>query len=175
MLRSHSIFLVLAPPGFHYPETLHLFPSLSWRYPAELNRKCSLKLLFDCLDDIKSWMSKHLLMLNDNKTEIVLFCRPDNINDICTSLGPLSSFTKSRQKPCCVVRLRPQFWQADQLRGKGKLYPIQRVSHDLEKVIHALISSRLDYCNSAHRGCLLPPLLFAARPECRRKTPDWHP
>ena len=45
--------------------------------PLKVSSKESLHAVFNCMTDIKTWMDLNFLKLNENKTEIVLFGRPD--------------------------------------------------------------------------------------------------
>ena len=62
-------------------------------FPLKLKNNYSLKPLLDCLCEIKSWMSQNFLMLNDNKTEVILFGPTHTTTSISASLGPLTCRT----------------------------------------------------------------------------------
>lgn len=95
------------------------------------------------------------------KTEIVLFGRPDQVQVLASSLGPLAPYIGSQARNLGVIVdgalkldkqvssvVKASFFQ---LRLLSKVKPYLRRA-DLEKVIHAFISSRLDYCNSLYVG-----------------------
>ena len=128
-------------------------------FPLKQINNNSLQPLLDCLSDIKSWMSNNFLMLNENKTEAILFGPPNKTAIIAASLG---SFTcKSHVKDLGVI-LDSSLKFDRQINAvvKGAFFQLRQISKikpflsrlDLEKVIHALISSRLDYCNSLYSG-----------------------
>ena len=97
----------------------------------------------------------------DDKTEIVLFCPPDKTTEISSSLTSLSTFIKPYVKNLGVLfDSALKFDKQINSVVKGSFFQIRQISqikpflstHDLEKVIHALITSRLDYCNSLYIG-----------------------
>uniref|UniRef100_A0A669DHZ7 Reverse transcriptase domain-containing protein n=1 Tax=Oreochromis niloticus TaxID=8128 RepID=A0A669DHZ7_ORENI len=134
-----------------YADDIQLYMSFK---PEDVSK---LQILNVCLETIKGWMADNFLQLNEEKTE-VLVCAPDrHVPNIMNALGPLSTFVKSSIRNLGVTfdsaltldvhvksLVRSCFYH---LRNISKLSPI--VSHtELEIVIHAFISSRLDYCNS---------------------------
>ena len=112
-----------------------------------------------CLADINVWMSLSFLQLNNDKTDIVLFGPPKLTNLLRADLGSLSSAVKPAAKNLgvhfdsnlnfdCHVKKVVQtcFYQ---LRTIAKIKTILSFP-DLEKVIHAFITSRLDFCNGLY-------------------------
>ena len=118
-----------------------------------------------CLNDVKEWMSTIKLKLNPDKTEFIIFgskrqrdkskaCFP--INDLGSPLCPVNSvrnlgvwfdsdfsWSKHVENVCksCFVKLR------DFRHVRGFL------THDVSVLLaNALVSSRLDYCNSLFRS-----------------------
>ena len=117
--------------------------------------------ILNCLEDIKIWMATNFLQLNQNKTEVILFGPQKSIHNLKSSLGPLSMNLRNTVKNLGVhldssLNFNKQVSSVVsssfyQLRTIAKLKPI--LSHrDLETVIHAFITSRLDYCNSLYHG-----------------------
>lgn len=99
--------------------------------------------------------------MNDSKTEIVVFGSPASNIQIKKQLGPLSENSHAYTKNLGVIFdnglkfdeqinsvVRSSFYH---LRSIAKLKAFLTVK-DLETVIHAFISSRLDYCNSLYLG-----------------------
>uniref|UniRef100_A0A669AZZ0 Reverse transcriptase domain-containing protein n=1 Tax=Oreochromis niloticus TaxID=8128 RepID=A0A669AZZ0_ORENI len=134
-----------------YADDIQLYMSFK---PEDVSK---LQILNVCLESIKGWMADNFLQLNEEKTE-VLVCAPDrHVPNIMNALGPLSTCVKSSIRNLGVTfdsaltldvhiksLVRSCFYH---LRNISKLSPL--VSHtELEIVIHAFISSRLDYCNS---------------------------
>lgn len=125
----------------------------------------SINTLIHCLSDVKTWLSQNFLSLNENKTEILVLNPshhfPMSRDNIPSLLGPLAPYSKSHTKNLGVTFdssfkldsqinsvVKASFYQ---LKVLAKLKPFLS-PHDLEKVTHAFISSRLDYCNSLYVG-----------------------
>ena len=114
-----------------------------------------------CLTDINSWMSQNFLQLNTDKTEILLFGPPNSTQILKDNLANLSPNLKSTAKNLGVyidsdLNFNTQIKSVVQtcffqLRNIAKIKPFLS-STDLEKVIHAFITSRIDYCNSLYSG-----------------------
>ena len=128
---------------------------------SQKNASAAFEKLNRCLDDVKEWMSTSKLKLNPDKTEFIIFgskrqrdklkaCFPINIfgNSFCPAdsvknLGVWfdSDFSLSKhvQNVCksCFVKLRD-------FRHVRRF-----LTHDVSVLVaNALVSSRLDYCNS---------------------------
>ena len=118
-----------------------------------------LETLSACLNDIKSWMSLNFLHLNASKTEAIVFAPSlgDGKNSFNTadlycdikptvrSLGVVLDSSLKLEKHINTV-VKSSFFHLKLLsRVKHFLSPIE-----LEKVIHAFVLSRLDYCNSLY-------------------------
>ena len=106
-------------------------------------------------------MAQKFLQLTNTKTEIILFTPTNNISHYQQALCPLSTNIKPTARNLGVLfdteltfiphinkLVQSCFYQ---------LRSVSRIKHmltppDLEKVIHAFIFSRLDYCNSLLSG-----------------------
>ena len=142
--------------SFHfYADDLQIY------LPMCPNENNALTKLLDCITDIKQWLAQNFLHLNDSKTECILFGSPPMSNVLTTNSGTLAPFFKSHVKNLGVIfdnRLKfdkqissvvsTSFFQL-RLLAKVKSFLSQQ---DLEKAIHAFISSRLDYCNALYVG-----------------------
>lgn len=104
-------------------------------------------------------MNLNFLNLNGDKTEIIVFGHPELLD--VDYLGPLTSNSRSTVRSLGVVldgafkldkqisaTVRSCFFQLRTI-AKVKAYLPPK---DLERVINALITSRLDYCNSLYVG-----------------------
>ena len=116
------------------------------------------------VNEIKTWMQSHFLKVNPDKTEIMLFCPPSCknvpkiqgvfIDDSCirfkksvkllgVELDTYLSFDSH------INQLVSECYY--HLKNVGKIRRYLSVK-DAEKLIHALISSKFDYCNSLFNG-----------------------
>ena len=114
------------------------------------------------MPDIQTWMSLSFLNLNDRKTEVTVFGHHGLYSDCVDALPPSLG-----SKHCSVIKSLSVTLDRDfkfdrqigyvvksaffQLRLLGSVKPYLSPS-DLEKVIHAFIFPRLDYCNSLYVG-----------------------
>lgn len=58
--------------------SFHLYADDTQIYlPLKRDDKLALKPLLDCLDELKLWLSRNFLSLNESKTEIILFVPND--------------------------------------------------------------------------------------------------
>lgn len=149
ILRKHGI-------SFHcYADDTQLY------LPLKRNDNSSVKLLLDCLADIKAWMAMNFLHFNESKTEIVIFGPSSTHVAPNTELGSLIPYVKSSVKNLGVImdgdfKLEKQINSVVkvsffQLRLLSKVKPFLSFK-DFERVIHVFISSRLDYCNAIYAG-----------------------
>ena len=106
-------------------------------------------------------MALNFLNFNDSKTEVMVF-RPSAARDISSlDLGPLQPFLK----PVVTdlgVKLDSDFKFDKQINSvvKSSFYQLRLLAKvksavsisDFERLIHAFISTRLDYCNALYAG-----------------------
>ncbi|KAL2104366.1 hypothetical protein ACEWY4_001234 [Coilia grayii] len=129
--------------------------------PIKSDDASSMTKVLDCLNDIQCWMSRNFLQLNENKTEVILFGPPNQVSDLKKMLGPLSPNYHSIIKNLSVYFdtalnfnkqisnvVKSSFYQ---LRTIAKIKSFFTLK-DLQTLIHAFITSRLDYCNSMYTG-----------------------
>ncbi len=129
--------------------------------PFKHNDSSSIDLLLACLQEAKLWLTQNFLALNENKTEIVLFGPSDfyDLDDL--DHGDLSSYVSPCVKNLGVLFdsglkfdkqinsvVKSCFYH---LRHLAKVKPFLSLKN-FEIVIHAFITSRLDYCNSLYYG-----------------------
>uniref|UniRef100_A0A669CLJ3 Reverse transcriptase domain-containing protein n=1 Tax=Oreochromis niloticus TaxID=8128 RepID=A0A669CLJ3_ORENI len=134
-----------------YADDIQLYISFK---PHDVSK---LQILHRCIESIRCWMAGNFLQLNEEKTE-VLVCAPKNfVPSVLENLGPLATFARPSIRSLGVSidsaltldahvksLVRSCFYH---LRNIAKLSPIVSRSK-LEIVIHAFVSSHLDYCNS---------------------------
>ncbi len=151
--------ILLENTGFHcYADDTQLYISTR---PDETSK---LSNLTECVKNIKHWMTNNFLLLNSDKTEILLI-GPKNITqnildynlqlDGCTvtssivkNLGVILDSNLSFENHISHVTKTAFF----HLRNSAKLRNMLTVSN-AEKLVHAFMTSRLDCCNALLGGC----------------------
>ncbi len=121
--------------------------------------------LTECIVDIKNWMTSNFLQLNSEKTEVLIIgpktfaCNKLDhclILDGCSvnssssarNLGVLFDSNLSFEKHVSSI-CKTAFFH---LKNISKLQPMLSMSN-AETLIHAFMTSRLDYCNALLGGC----------------------
>ncbi|XP_042349014.1 uncharacterized protein LOC121947898, partial [Plectropomus leopardus] len=153
IIRKHSI-------NFHcYADDTQLYLSMKPDETDQLSR------LQTCLKDVKAWMSCNFLMLNSDKTEVIVLgpkhLRSSFSNNIISLDGiTLASSTTVRN---FGVLFDQDLSFVSHIKQTSRtaffhLRNIVKISHILsqtnaEKLVHAFVTSRLDYCYSLLFGC----------------------
>ena len=128
------------------------------------NQSASIGSIHSCLSKIKSWMGVNKLKLNDNKTEVLHITSRftgSSLNDISICFGT-SEITPSDTVKNLGVLFDSHMTMGPQVRNAVRssylaLCNIRQVRPFLddkstEKLIHAFMSCRIDYCNSLLYG-----------------------
>ncbi|XP_066556392.1 uncharacterized protein LOC136747362, partial [Amia ocellicauda] len=152
IIRRHNI-------NFHsYADDTQLYLSVN------PNNTIDLEKLMCCLSEIKTWMSKKSLMLNSDKTEVIILgdknrtvhhaltkLSNDNFNffpkEMARNLGVICDHNLSFESHIQNVS-RSSFLQLRNIARLRQFLSLQ----DTEKLIHAFVTSRLDYCNAILSG-----------------------
>ena len=137
----------------------HIYYSL---YADEIQLYFSLKsdevdrqsVLNNCLNAIRIWMANHFLQLNADKTAVLIIANLHSV--IRKNLGALSSSSQSSLRNLGVIFDQSMSFDAYNrtltrscffhLRNIAKLRSVVSRA-ELEMLLHAFISLRLDYCN----------------------------
>uniref|UniRef100_A0A3Q3BY54 Reverse transcriptase domain-containing protein n=1 Tax=Haplochromis burtoni TaxID=8153 RepID=A0A3Q3BY54_HAPBU len=149
ILRRHGI-------AFHcYAKDCQIY------LPLKQKGGISIKPLMTCLDYIRAWLALNFLNFNEKKTELLVFGPSGPCESSSVDLGPLEVYFK----PVVTdlgFKLDSDFKLDNQIRAvvKSSFYHLRRLARvksflsrqHLETVIHAFISSRLDYCNALYVG-----------------------
>ena len=117
--------------------------------------------LMDCIDQINNWMCQNFLQLNKDKTETIIFGAKKKRLVVGAHLETLSLQCKDQVRNLGVILDSDLSFNSHiKLITKTAYYHLKNIArikgymskHDLEKLIHAFISSRLDYCNGLFSG-----------------------
>ena len=145
ILRHHNI----------YANDTQLYISFKCKVPLE-----SLTKLNMCISDIRVWMIKNKFKISYSKTDFIIFRSPllkQNLSDLSVSVGDMQVSPTSKVRDLSVV-FDQYLTFHDHIGGICKsthfhLRGIRRIRNLLTfdataQLIHALITSRLDFCNS---------------------------
>ena len=125
------------------------------------NDYAPLKSLYHCIDQINNWMSHNFLQLNTDKTEVIIFGKKEERLKIATFLETKGLKARDTVKNLGVlIDSDLNFNSHMKSITKSSFYHLKNISkhrglmlkHDLEKIMHALMTSRIDYCNSLFTG-----------------------
>ena len=117
-----------------------------------------------CLEHVRSWMSKNFLKLNEEKTELLFISTRAQLQKVS---APAITIGSARVEPAVTAKnlgvifdsLLNMDAQVDAICKASyfQLHNIGRIRKYLDQqtvktVVHSLVSSRLDYCNSVLSG-----------------------
>ena len=143
ILKYHNI-------GYHvYADDTQLYVSFKCKQPLEAILK-----LNSCLADIRRWMITNTLKINDSKTEFIVFRSPQlkcDLSGLSVNVGDIMFTQSSKMRDLRVIF--DQFLNFDDhitaICRSTHFHFQNLLSYDAcSTIIHALISCRLDYCNS---------------------------
>ena len=160
-ISSLGEFITKYGASYHfYADDTQLYASFN---PRSLKSKAHcIQILEKCISHIKFWMQNNLLKINDNKTEVMVvstryFLNKGLSDSVVLKIGSCSIKASSVVKNL-GVSLDAKLDMADHINNTCKstafhLHNIWKVRRYLdktttEKIIHALVTSRVDYCNS---------------------------
>ncbi|XP_061911245.1 uncharacterized protein LOC133655271 [Entelurus aequoreus] len=120
-----------------YGVSFHCYADDTQLYmPLKLTNTPDCSQLEACLNEIKQWMSANFLQLNAKKTEMLIIGPARHFDPTLSFESHIKSVTKTA------------FFH---LRNIAKIRSILSTS-DTEVIIHAFVTSRLDYCNILFSG-----------------------
>ncbi len=124
-----------------------------------ISQQDQMKLLNYLIKKIKDWMTNHFLLFNSDKTEILLIGPKNSAQNILDLQLDGCTVTSSTVKHLGVILDSNLYFENHisnvtktaffHLRNIAKLRNMFSVS-DAEKLVHAFMTSRLDYCNALH-------------------------
>ncbi len=117
--------------------------------------------LCQCIDEINSWMCQNFLQWNKEKTEVIAFGNKDEVLKVNAYLDSMRQTTKNQVRNLGVI-LETDLSFSSHVKAvtKSAYYHLKNIarircfvsSQDLEKLVHAFITSRVDYCNGLLTG-----------------------
>uniref|UniRef100_A0A3Q3F3D0 Reverse transcriptase domain-containing protein n=1 Tax=Labrus bergylta TaxID=56723 RepID=A0A3Q3F3D0_9LABR len=153
IMRKHSI-------QFHcYADDTQLYVSMK---PGGTSQLCKLE---TCLKDVRTWMTRNVLLLNSDKTEVIVL-GPKNLRETFSSdvtvLNDISLASSTTVRNLGVLFDQDMSFSSHirqisrtayfHLRNISKIRNILS-QNDAEKLVHEFVTSRLDYYNSLLSGC----------------------
>ena len=117
--------------------------------------------LSNCMEQINDWMCQNFLQLNRDKTEIVVFGAKEERLKVSAQLQSAMLKTTDQARNLGVIMDSDmKFISHTKQITKSAYYHLKNISRikglmsqqDLEKLVHAFVFSRLDYCNGVFTG-----------------------
>ena len=137
---------------------------LSFRPIPSTNQTASVAAIENCVAELRSWMISNMLMVNDSKTEFLIVGSKqqlENVNIPFIHVGEdqLTPVTSVRNLGVIFdsnLKMDMQITKTCQ-NANYHLHNIRRIRKFLNQeatctVIHAFITSQIDYCNSLMNG-----------------------
>ncbi len=130
-----------------------------------LNDHSPIDTFCQCIDENNSWMCQNFLQLNKEKTEVIAFGNKDEVLKVLMKvnayLDSRGQTTKNQVRNLGVI-LETDLSFSSHVKAvtKSAYYHLKNIariwcfvsSQDLEKLVHAFITSRVDYCNGLLTG-----------------------
>ncbi len=133
----------------------HVYLALSPNYYSPIDSLCQ------CINEINSWMCQNFLQLNKEKTEVIAFGNKEEVLKVNAYLDSRGQTTKNQVRNLGVIlETDLSFSRHVKAITKSAYYHLKNIaiircfvsSQDLEKLVHAFITSRVDYCNGLLTG-----------------------
>ena len=113
-----------------------------------------------CIEQINDWMCQSFLKSNKDKTEIIIFGSKEERLKVSAQLQSVTLKSTDQARNLGVIMDSDLILKAAILRQvprQSTIYYLKNISRirglmSLEKLVHAFIFSRLDYCNGVFTG-----------------------
>ena len=161
IMRSYNI-------NYHiYADDTQLYCSFDINSPTE-----ALNMIQSCISEIRTWMIRNKLKINDNKTEFLIITSPRSnfLDDITLRIGT-ENIKPSKVCKSLGVMFDQHVHMDAFIRNtcRAALFHLRSISSvrdhlpmtSAAQLVHSLVTSRLDYCNSLLFGvpkCKIAPL-----------------
>lgn len=150
IVRKHGVSL------HSYADDTQLYVEFDHKDPSSINE--AIKALESCIDDIRMWMLRNKLKMNDGKTEMMIFTSPRvKLPDLSVVVGMDSHHSATTARNLGVILdshlsmdahikrvCQVSYFQLKTLRSVRDVLSVEA----LERLVHAFVTARLDYCNS---------------------------
>ena len=137
---------------------------LSYKPGNNTSDTTAVEKLCACIAEVRSWMLTHKLKINDTKTEFMILGTPQQLSKVTTtsvsvgnaSISPVQSLKNLGVTFDQHLKMSLHVNQVCQ-KGYYQLKKIRQIRKYLdkaatEKLVHAFITSNIDYCNSLLYG-----------------------
>lgn len=145
----------------------------------------------NCLTDVRRWMGNNMLKVNDEKTEVVLFAskhKARTLVSVKVEVGDVVVQSVPHVRNLGVMMDSSMLMEKHvNTVCKSAYYQLRRIGHirhcltksATRTLVHALVTSRIDYCNALLHGlprCLLQRVQHVQNTAARivTKTPRRH-
>ena len=155
ILKAHEI-------NYHlYADDTQLY--LAFKPSSPESADAARQQLEHCISDIRTWMRQNKLKLNDSKTELVVFHQRHLKETILPffNVGENAIYTTSHARNIGVILDSTMTMEAHiksitqqafyHIRNIGRIRPLL-TTPAAETLVHAFVSSKLDFCNSLLYG-----------------------
>ena len=165
VLYASKIFQIVDKhlPGIHcYADDSQLY--LSFCPNASVNQEVALARMESCIDDIRNWMLNDKLKLDDDKTEFLIIGASQQLAKVTISslrvgnsaITPVSSARNLGSWFDAKLTMATHITRTCN-SASYYLYNLRRIrkypsKENTKTLVHAFISSRIDYCNSLLYG-----------------------
>ena len=163
------VFTAIWGPGFRASIIMHFYDTqlyVSFENNAPEQQSTAVTRLNTCIGDIRNWLANNMLKLNDDKTEVILFTYKHALKshpNVAVTVGEQSVRPATSIHNLGVVYDQPlsMIQHVNSVCRVGYIHVrnigrIRRyLTEDATKtipVVHALVTSRLDYCNAVLYG-----------------------
>ncbi len=158
MLHLDNIIRIYGISFHCYADDTQLYTSTR---PDETSKLFKLK---ECVKNVKDRMTNNFLLLNSDKTEILLI-RPknstQNILDHNLQLDGCPATSSTVKNMAVILDSNLSFENHISHVTKSAFFHLRNIAKlqnmltfsDTEKLVHAFMTSRLDYCNALLGGC----------------------